>query len=73
MAKFESSETASVTLASEERLAYSPAEAARRLGVGRTFVYELLNSKKLKSARIGSRRLITPEAIRECLLAHEVK
>ncbi len=33
-------------------------EAASVLGLGRTKIYQLLNSGDLKSARIGARRLV---------------
>lgn len=40
------------------RLAVSPAEAARMLGLGRTKFYELLADKQIASLKIGTRRLI---------------
>lgn len=40
------------------RLAVSPAEAARMLGVGRTMLYELLADKQFASIKLGARRLI---------------
>lgn len=40
------------------RIAVSPAEAARIAGVGRTKLYQALNSGALPSFKIGSRRLI---------------
>lgn len=52
-------------------LALSPTEAARRMGVGRTFLYELIGSGALKTVKLGKRRLITMRAIEECLAAHE--
>jgi len=55
------------------QLAYSPGDAARILGVGRTKLYELLDSGDLRSSKIGKRRLITLDAIRECLTAYEVR
>lgn len=54
-----------------ERLAVSPAEAARIAGVGRTKLYEALGSGALRSLRIGRRRLITIEALRNWLAAAE--
>jgi|GEM_PF-855009 len=48
-------------------LAYPPLEASRLLGIGKTKVFELIKQKKLKSFKYGSRRLITLEAIQECL------
>jgi excisionase family DNA binding protein len=43
------------------------------LGIGRTHLYELMNNGSLRSVRLGKRRLIPIEAIRECLAAHEVR
>lgn len=40
------------------RIAVSPAEAARISGIGRTKLYEALNTGALTSFKIGSRRLI---------------
>lgn len=57
----------------DERLALSPIEAARRMGVGRTFLYELISSGALKTVKLGKRRLITVKAIEECLASHEVQ
>ncbi len=54
-------------------LAVSPIAAARMLGIGRTHLYELMNNGSLRSVRLGKRRLIPIEAIRECLAAHEVR
>ncbi len=42
------------------------------LGIGRTHLYELMNGS-LRSVRLGKRRLIPIEAIRECLVAHAVR
>jgi excisionase family DNA binding protein len=53
------------------RLALSPTEAARRIGIGRTHLYSLIKSGALKTVRLGKRRLITIRAIEECLAAHE--
>jgi excisionase family DNA binding protein len=55
-----------------EPLAVSPAEAARRAGLGRTSIYSALGSGALKSLKIGKRRLIAVEALRDWLLSHEV-
>ena len=45
------------------RLAVSPAEAARMLGLGRTKLYELMAAKEITSIKIGTRRLIRVSAI----------
>ena len=51
----------------EDRLAVSVKEAAQIIGIGRTRLYELLNSGELPSIRIGFRRLIKIEALRDFL------
>lgn len=53
------------------RLAVSPGEAARMSGVGRTTLYEAIGSGSLRSLKIGSRRLITVEALKEWLAEAE--
>ena len=53
-------------------LAVAPAEAARIAGVGRTTIYEAMGAGSLRSVKIGKRRLITIEALRAWLRAHEV-
>ena len=54
-------------------LAVSPLAAAQMLGIGRTHLYELMNNGSLRSVRLGKRRLISIEAIKECLAANEVR
>ena len=48
----------------------TPEEAGKVLGIGRTFVYELLATGKLESIKLGRRRLIPREAL-ERLVAEE--
>jgi excisionase family DNA binding protein len=50
-----------------DRLAVSPAEAARLAGVGRTTIYKAIGSGALRSLKIGKRRLILIVSIREWL------
>ena len=45
-----------------EPLAVSVGEAARLAGVSRTMLYQALRAGRLRSLKIGSRRLITIEA-----------
>ncbi len=52
-------------------IAVSPDEAARLAGIGRTTLYTALAKGDLKSIKIGTRRLITIEAIHEWLAAHQ--
>lgn len=46
-------------------LLVSPVEAARRLGVGRTQVYELLGRGEIKSVKIGGSRRIVVDSLKE--------
>jgi excisionase family DNA binding protein len=55
-----------------EPLAVSVGEAARLAGVSRTMLYQALRSGGLKSVKIGSRRLITIEALDAWLQLHAV-
>ena len=50
-----------------DRLAVSPAEAARLAGVGRTTIYEAIRSGALRSLKIGKRRLILIVSLRAWL------
>jgi excisionase family DNA binding protein len=44
---------------------YSINEAAQRLGLGRTGIYSLIAERKLKTVRIGRRRLVARKALEE--------
>ena len=48
-------------------LIYKPAELMGLLGLGRNTVYALLRSGRLHSVKIGSRYLVTQEALQEFL------
>lgn len=52
-------------------LAVSPNEAARLCSIGRTTLYTALSTGELKSIKIGTRRLITLEALRDWLKRNE--
>ena len=52
-------------------IAVSPNEAARLCSIGRTTLYAALSSGDLKSVKIGTRRLITLEALRDWLTRNE--
>lgn len=52
-------------------LAVSPNEAARLCGIGRTTLYAALSSGELTSVKIGTRRLIRLEALRDWLKRNE--
>lgn len=53
-------------------IAVSPDEAARLAGIGRTTLYAALAKGDLPSIKIGTRRLVRVDAIREWLAWHEV-
>ncbi|MFV2083046.1 MULTISPECIES: helix-turn-helix domain-containing protein [Micromonosporaceae] len=42
-------------------------EAAHELGIGRSLVYDLIRSGRLRSLKVGSRRLIPTAAIDEVI------
>ena len=52
-------------------LAVSPNEAARLCSIGRTTLYAALSSGELRSIKIGTRRLITVDALRAWLKKNE--
>lgn len=52
-------------------LAVSPNEAARICSIGRTTLYAALSSGELKSVKIGTRRLILLDALRDWLKRNE--
>jgi excisionase family DNA binding protein len=41
-----------------ERLAYSPGELAKALGISRTYAYSLVRDGRIRSIRVGSRWLV---------------
>lgn len=56
-----------VDAAPDSRYLYSPDEAARRLGISRTRVYQLLRAQWLTGLKIGRRTLIADKQIRELI------
>lgn len=50
-----------------ERLTYTVEEAAVATGLGRTTLFEFMKSGQLASIKVGRRRLIRPEALRDLL------
>lgn len=56
----------------DEALAVSPAEAARRSGLGRTTIYAALKAGELRSLKIGARRLILVDALKAWLASHQI-
>ncbi len=63
--------TADLIIQAAQVLAVSPNEAARLCSIGRTTLYAALSSGELKSVKIGTRRLITLDALREWLKHNE--
>ena len=49
--------------ASQDQLLLKVVEAARRLGVGRSLMYELINSGEIDSIHVGRLRRIPPDAL----------
>lgn len=49
------------------KLAYTVSETAELLSIGRDTVYDLLYTKRLKSVKIGRRRVVSHSAIVEFL------
>jgi excisionase family DNA binding protein len=47
-----------------EQLMYRPAEAAQLLGMGRTAIFALIKSGRLRSVKLGGARFITAGALR---------
>ena len=52
-------------------IAVSPDEAARLAGIGRTTLYAALAQGDLPSIKLGTRRLILVDAIRDWLVQNE--
>lgn len=57
------------TAQAESRLAYSVKETAVLLSIGTDAVYELLHTRKLASAKIGRRRIISRSELERFLEA----
>jgi len=56
-------EVIDLTVRADHRLLLSVEEAAERLGIGRSLMYELIGSGQITSIRVGRLRRITPEAL----------
>lgn len=63
--------TTELLIQAAQILAVSPNEAARLCSIGRTTLYAALSSDNLKSVKIGTRRLITIDALRAWLKQNE--
>jgi excisionase family DNA binding protein len=60
-------------IVTQPRRALSVREAAHSCGLSRTTLYRLIADGKLLTLKIGSRRLVRPEAIEALLEAGEAK
>lgn len=56
-----------LTIESDEKLLLTVVEAANRLGIGRTLMYELLSSGQVRSVHVGRLHKIPVEALAEFL------
>ena len=56
-------EVIDLTVRADNRLLLSVEEAAERLGIGRSLMYELISSGQINSIHVGRLRRITPEAL----------
>ena len=50
-----------------EKLCYSVKEACEALGISTPTLYKLMNSGELKSKKLGAKRVIPVEALKELL------
>ncbi len=50
-----------------ERLLITTTEAAERLGIHRSTLYDLIRGRKLKTVKIGARRLVRVDALDEAI------
>ena len=50
----------------------SVGDACERYGIGRTWIYELIRERKIRSAKVGARRLIDVAAADAYFDAHAV-
>ena len=53
----------------DDRLLLTVPEAARRLGMGRSFIYELVSKGEIKSIKLGRSRRIPVSALEEFIEA----
>ncbi len=62
-------EVIDLTVRTDNRLLLSVEEAAERLEIGRSLMYELISSGEVASIRVGRLRRIAPEALRDYVAA----
>jgi excisionase family DNA binding protein len=56
-----------VQIAEADRLLITTDDAAARLGIHRSTLYDLIRSRKLKTVKIGARRLVRVSALEEVI------
>jgi excisionase family DNA binding protein len=56
-----------VQIADADRLLITTEDAAARLGIHRSTLYDLIRSRKLKTVKIGARRLVRVSALEETI------
>jgi excisionase family DNA binding protein len=56
-----------VQIADADRLLITTDDAAARLGIHRSTLYDLIRSRKLKTVKIGARRLVRVSALAEAI------
>ena len=61
--RIEAREVIDLTVRADNRLLLSVEEAAERLGIGRSLMYELIGSGQVASIRVGRLRRVAPEAL----------
>ena len=62
-----------VTVNTEDRLLLTVMEAARRLGIGRTLMYELLDAGEILSVYIGRLHRVPVEALDDFVSRHRTR
>lgn len=65
MSTTDTTSTPTIDVEPPRRIAYSVEEAAQLLSVGRDSIYELINTGRLTTFKIGARRLIALSDIHE--------
>ena len=56
-----------IQIADADRLLITTDDAAARLGIHRSTLYDLIRSRKLKTVKIGARRLVRVSALEEAI------
>jgi len=56
-----------IPITDEKRLLITTSEAAERLGIHRSTLYDLIRTRKLKTLKIGARRMVRIGALDEAI------